>query len=212
MRFLCLFFFIVLIHISSFAQSRYGYETGLDTIARNHHIKRKLIYHTTIRSGVTDTTGVTIFTYREDGFVVKQEDNNLHKTLLNGTPTVSCDFAYNERGYLIGENFYQDGPLPLSGQPIFSGARHTVDNYESGVLRKSISIMDYYFMNDTSQSSKHSTSATYNEKGQVMERVSGDWKETFTYDVNGLLVDITVTTSAPVYQQLYQYEFYETNE
>src|SRR5688572_23511055 len=89
--------------ISLRAQSKYGYQVGLDTTAARHKIKSKTTFVISYDGASIDTSQRLMLYYNEDGYIVRQYENQWR----------DIRFTYNAEGYLTGETSWLDirGPV-----------------------------------------------------------------------------------------------------
>lgn len=196
-----------------FAQSKHGFETGVDSLALNHHIKRKIIHYVD-----SDTFEIEMYSYSETGFLLKYEMNkvlpegNNHGLVFTGQEHVTCEFIYNESGYLIGE-LYNSGSPALMGYTLYQqdAQRTTVDTYENGVLRKSVTTSKTIDKDDSTVNGTYTITIDYDEQGRITQLDGGTWKDVYTYGENGLLMEMLSIYRDSSYRTLYAYEFYDLN-
>ena len=212
---------VLLLSVSliGFCQSKYDFQTGLDSLAFSHHIKTKRTYNIIIDSTAIDTNLLEIHTYDSSGYLTGIENHDLRTMRRN--PNFSSNkktvkFEYNEDGYLISENMNWGGPKGWWGEDTvkkritedWAYIKHTellistetINDYpheETWTER-----CNYYYLQNNSLDS---IVCFVTSKNDTYRRIT-----TYRYDDNKLLVEIQYGSAYGIHRRTsIEYEFYQ---
>jgi len=98
--------FLCVIAFQSMGQSKYGFDTGIDTTAIKYSVRNKKTYEIRIDSVKIDTISLRIESYDTNGYIIKIEFEDWLNKRKNGQRWTNyfAEFKYNEQGYLVSES------------------------------------------------------------------------------------------------------------